>query len=192
MRVLQENEFMRVGGTKVKSLDVRIIAATNKNLLEEIERGHFRKDLYYRLNVVQIHIPPLSERREDILPLSLAFLEKYNRKYNLDCKFSPEVMDAFFRYSWDGNVRELQHAVERMVVLSPQSLIGAESLPEALVAKEADEIVRVNEILPLKEAQKILEEKLLEMARKKFKTTTAIAEALGINQSTVSRKLNKK
>ena len=191
LRVLQEKEFMRVGGTKTKTLDVRIIAATNKNLLEEIERGNFRKDLYYRLNVVQICIPPLRERRDDILPLSLAFLEKYNRKYNLDCKFSPEVMDAFFRYSWDGNVRELQHAVERMVVLSPQSLIEVESLPE-IIAKERGEVIHVSEIIPLKDAQRILEEKLLAMARKKYKTTTAIAEVLGVNQSTVSRKLSKK
>lgn len=191
LRVLQEKEFMRVGGTKTKQLDVRIIAATNKNLLEEIERGNFRKDLYYRLNVVQICIPPLRERRDDILPLSLAFLEKYNRKYNLDCKFSPEVMDAFFRYSWDGNVRELQHAVERMVVLSPQSLIEVESLPE-VIAKERGEVIHVSEIIPLKDAQRILEEKLLAMARKKYKTTTAIAEVLGVNQSTVSRKLSKK
>ena len=191
LRVLQEKEFMRVGGTKTKTLDVRIIAATNKNLLEEIERGNFRKDLYYRLNVVQICIPPLRERRDDILPLSLAFLEKYNRKYNLDCKFSPEVMDAFFRYSWDGNVRELQHAVERMVVLSPQSLIEVESLPE-VIAKERGEVIHVSEIIPLKDAQRILEEKLLAMARKKYKTTTAIAEVLGVNQSTVSRKLSKK
>lgn len=191
LRVLQEKEFMRVGGTKTKTLDVRIIAATNKNLLEEIERGNFRKDLYYRLNVVQICIPPLRERRDDILPLSLAFLEKYNRKYNLDCKFSPEVMDAFFRYSWDGNVRELQHAVERMVVLSPQSLIEVESLPE-VIAKERGEVIHVSEIIPLKDAQRILEEKLLAMAQKKYKTTTAIAEVLGVNQSTVSRKLSKK
>ena len=191
LRVLQEKEFMRVGGTKTKTLDVRIIAATNKNLLDEIERGNFRKDLYYRLNVVQICIPPLRERRDDILPLSLAFLEKYNRKYNLDCKFSPEVMDAFFRYSWDGNVRELQHAVERMVVLSPQSLIEVESLPE-IIAKERGEVIHVSEIIPLKDAQRILEEKLLAMARKKYKTTTAIAEVLGVNQSTVSRKLSKK
>ena len=192
LRVLQENEFMRVGGTKLRPLDVRIIAATNKNLLTEIERGHFRKDLYYRLNVVQICIPPLRERRDDILPLSLAFLEKYNRKYNLDCKFSPEVMDAFFRYSWDGNVRELQHAVERMVVLSPQSLIGIESLPEAISANEQGEIVHISEIIPLREAQKLLEEKLLAMARKKYRTTTAMAEVLGVNQSTISRKLNGK
>lgn len=191
LRVLQEKEFMRVGGTKTKTLDVRIIAATNKDLLQEIERGNFRKDLYYRLNVVQICIPPLRERRDDILPLSLAFLEKYNRKYNLDCKFSPEIMDAFFRYSWDGNVRELQHAVERMVVLSPQSLIEVESLPE-VIAKERGEVIHVSEIIPLKDAQRILEEKLLAMARKKYKTTTAIAEVLGVNQSTISRKLSKK
>ena len=101
-------------------------------------------------------------------------------------------MDAFFRYSWDGNVRELQHAVERMVVLSPQSLIGVESLPEALTPVDAGEVIHVNEIIPLKDAQKILEEKLLALAQKKFKTTTAIGEALGINQSTVSRKLNRK
>lgn len=191
LRVLQEKEFMRVGGTKTKTLDVRIIAATNKDLLQEIERGNFRKDLYYRLNVVQIYVLPLRERRDDILPLSLAFLEKYNRKYNLDCKFSPEIMDAFFRYSWDGNVRELQHAVERMVVLSPQSLIEVESLPE-VIAKERGEVIHVSEIIPLKDAQRILEEKLLAMARKKYKTTTAIAEVLGVNQSTISRKLSKK
>lgn len=191
LRVLQEKEFMRVGGTKTKTLDVRIIAATNKDLLQEIERGNFRKDLYYRLNVVQIYVPPLRERRDDILPLSLAFLGKYNRKYNLDCKFSPEIMDAFFRYSWDGNVRELQHAVERMVVLSPQSLIEVESLPE-VIAKERGEVIHVSEIIPLKDAQRILEEKLLAMARKKYKTTTAIAEVLGVNQSTISRKLSKK
>lgn len=192
LRVLQEKEFMRVGGTKLRQLDVRIITATNKNLLEEIERGNFRKDLYYRLNVVQIYIPPLRERREDILPLSLSFLEKYNRKYNLDCKFSPEVMDAFFRCAWDGNVRELQHTVERMVVLSTQALIGVEDLPETFCAEELNEVICVNKIIPFKEAQRILEEKLLTMAKKKYKTTSAIAKVLGLDQSTVSRKLNKR
>lgn len=191
LRVLQEKEYMRVGGTKVLPLDVRIIAATNKSLLTEIKKGLFRKDLYYRLNVVQIDIPPLRERRDDILPLSLAFLDKYNKKYNLNRRFSPEVMDAFFSYRWDGNIRELQHAVERMVVLAQQDLIGADSLPETIVNRNGGAMIRIDDIMPLREAQRLVENQLIEMAKNKYKTTTQIAEALGVDQSTISRKMRK-
>lgn len=192
LRVLQENEFMRVGGTKVLPLDVRIIAATNKNLPDEIRKGLFRKDLYYRLNVFQIEIPPLRERRDDILPLSLAFLEKYNEKYNLKRRFSSEVMDVFFSYRWDGNIRELQHAVERMVVLSPQDLIGVDCLPDTMVNRNGNAPLRIDEIIPLRAARDLVENQLIEMAQRKYKTTTQMAEALGVDQSTISRKLRKK
>lgn len=191
LRVLQENEFMRVGGTKAIPVDVRIIAATNKDLLLEIEKGNFRKDLYYRLNVVQIRIPPLRERKDDILPLSLFFLDKYNKKYHLNRSFSPEVIDAFQGYRWDGNTRELQNTVERMVVLSPRDVIAIDSLPETMTSQQADDVIRVDDIIPLREAQQILEDKLIELAKSRYRTTTQIAEALGVDQSTISRKLRR-
>lgn len=191
LRVLQENELMRVGGTKAIPVDVRIIAATNKDLLKEIQNGTFRKDLYYRLNVVQIRIPPLRERTDDILPLSLFFLDKYNKKYRVERSFSPEVIDAFLGYCWDGNARELQNTVERMVVLSPQDVIGVDSLPEAIFTRRKQEPIHVDEIIPLRQAQQLVEDKLIELARKKYRTTTQIAQALGVDQSTISRKLRK-
>ncbi len=192
LRVLQENEFMRVGGTKPIAVDVRIIAATNRNLLEEVKKGTFRKDLYYRLNVVDIKIPPLRDRRDDILPLSQFFLDKYNRKYHVDKVLSTEVIDAFMAYKWDGNIRELQNTIERMVVLSPQNIIGADSLPEMITSCRQTAAIQVDEIMPLREAHQIVEDMLIEMARKKYSTTTQIAEALGVDQSTISRKLKKR
>lgn len=192
LRVLQENEFMRVGGTKQISVDVRIIAATNKDLLEEVNNGTFRKDLYYRLNVVAINIPPLRERKDDILPLSLFFLDKYNKKYNMDRVISPEVMDAFMTYKWDGNIRELQNTVERMVVLSPHNMIGKESLPEAITNSRRKTVVHVDGIIPLREAHQMVEDMLIQMVKEKYSTTTQMAEALGVDQSTISRKLRNK
>ena len=183
---------MRVGGTKPIAVDVRIIAATNRNLLEEVKKGTFRKDLYYRLNVVDIKIPPLRDRRDDILPLSQFFLDKYNRKYHVDKVLSTEVIDAFMAYKWDGNIRELQNTIERMVVLSPQNIIGADSLPEMITSCRQTAAIQVDEIMPLREAHQIVEDMLIEMARKKYSTTTQIAEALGVDQSTISRKLKKR
>ena len=191
LRVLQDNEFMRVGGTKTIPLDLRIIAASNKELPAEIDKGLFRRDLYYRLNVVHFRIPPLRERQEDILPLSLFFLKKYNAKYRLNRRLSADVMDAFSRSRWDGNTRELQHAIERMVVLAPQDVIGVDSLPESLQSDLCSEPVRVEAIIPLREAQRLVEEQLIEMARRQYRTTTRIAEALGVDQSTISRKLKR-
>lgn len=192
LRVLQENEFMRVGGTKSISVDVRIIAATNRDLLEEVNKGTFRKDLYYRLNVVDIRIPPLRDRKDDILPLSQFFLDKYNKKYHMDKMFSAEVIDAFIAYKWDGNIRELQNTVERMVVLSPQNIIEPDSLPEMVTNGRKIAAIQMDEIMPLREAHQMVEDILIEMARKKYSTTTQMAEALGVDQSTISRKLKKK
>ncbi|MBQ3105399.1 MAG: sigma 54-interacting transcriptional regulator [Lachnospiraceae bacterium] len=192
LRVLQENEFMRVGGTKPISVDVRVIAATNKDLLEEVKRGNFRKDLYYRLNVVEIRIPPLRDRKDDILPLSMFFLEKYNKKYKMDKMFSTEVINSFMSYRWEGNIRELQNTVERMVVLSPTNVIQRDSLPDSLTGVGKSSAVHVDEIIPLREAHRMVEDMLIEMAGKKYATTTQMAEALGVDQSTISRKLKRK
>lgn len=129
LRVLEDKEFTRVGGTQPIKVDVRLISATNKNLEEAVARGEFRDDLYYRLNVVAIRLPPLRERREDIPLLAQHFLEKFaqeNQKMGLE--FSPDALDFLLKYEWPGNVRELENAVERAVVLAQNSLITAADL----------------------------------------------------------------
>jgi transcriptional regulator with PAS, ATPase and Fis domain len=133
LRVLQEQEFERIGGNETIRVDVRIIAATNKNLLEEIKRGRFREDLYYRLNVVEIHIPPLRERMEDVPELVAYFMDEFNRKYNKpDLKVSKQAMQTLLNYGWPGNVRELRNVIERSVVLSRTAQIESEDFPEKI------------------------------------------------------------
>lgn len=130
LRVLQEKEFERVGGEETISTDIRIIAATNKNLAEAVKKGEFREDLYYRLSVIELNIPPLRERKEDILILAQTFLEDLAEKYQKPAKsFSEQVKEKFLEYSWPGNIRELQNAVETAVVLSNTEEISLESLP---------------------------------------------------------------
>jgi len=129
LRVLQEREITRVGGEEVIKVDVRIIAATNKDLAREIEEGRFREDLYYRLNVVALEMPPLRERREDIPLLAQHFLETLSRNNRKNIKgFTPQAMDRLVKYDWPGNVRELMNAVERGVVLSRSEYMDEEVL----------------------------------------------------------------
>jgi len=133
LRFLQERRFERVGGEQTLEVDVRVIAATNKNLQEGMERGSFRNDLFYRLNVIPIHIPPLRERVEDIPTLSMEFLERVSKKVGKTMRgFSSDAMEGMTRYSWPGNVRELENVIERAVVLSRGGEIGLDLLPEAL------------------------------------------------------------
>lgn len=119
LRVLETGEVKRVGGTQIQHVDVRLIAATNKNLKEMIHQQTFRSDLYYRLHVIPIDLPPLRERHEDILALSEMFLEAINIKYNSTKKFAPLTLQAFLKYSWPGNIRELRNVIERLAVMSP-------------------------------------------------------------------------
>ncbi len=131
LRVIQEREFMRLGGMETIRVDVRIIAATNCDLRQMVEDGRFREDLFYRLNVINIHLPPLRERKEDITLLAQHFLDKYgveNNKPNLE--LSPEALDLMMDYDWPGNVRELENVIERAAVLSPGNRIGADLIPE--------------------------------------------------------------
>ena len=133
LRVLQEREFERVGGEETISVDIRIITATNKNLEEAVKNGTFREDLYYRLNVVEITIPPLRERPEDIPELATKFLNDIAKKYNKNISgFDTEVLKIFLKYQWPGNIRELQNAIETAVVLSTTEIITKESLPQQL------------------------------------------------------------
>jgi Nif-specific regulatory protein len=137
LRVLQEREFERVGGTKTIKVDVRIIAATNKNLERAIEEGAFRDDLYYRLNVVPIHLPPLRERKDDILLLVDHFLRKYSKEMGKNVmRITPEATDMLLSYDWPGNVRELENVIERAVVLGENDMILPEHIPDSL--KPAD------------------------------------------------------
>ena len=133
LRVLQEQEFERIGGKENIRVDVRLIAATNKNLMDEIKRGKFREDLYYRLNVVEITIPPLRDRMEDLDLLVDFFLETFQKKYNQDSlKISTAAMQALGNYDWPGNVRELRNVIERAVVLARGDGIGPEDFPEKI------------------------------------------------------------
>ena len=137
LRVLQEREFERVGGTVTINVDLRLIAATNKNLEDAIEMGQFRQDLYYRLNVVSLEMPALRERREDIMLLANYFADKFGARGNRKLKgFSTEARNYLTAYDWPGNVRELENTIERAVVLGTTELIMAENLPEALLEGE--------------------------------------------------------
>jgi two-component system response regulator HydG len=139
LRVLQEREFESVGGTKTIKVDVRIIAATNKDLEEEVRKGRFREDLYYRINVVPITIPPLRERREDIPLLAGHFLQIYGEKNRKVIRgFEPGVMDAFIHYSWPGNVREIENIVERTVIMSRGDTIRLADLPPAIAGLQQE------------------------------------------------------
>jgi len=190
LRALQEQEIYRVGGTKPIKLNVRIIAASNKNLWQMVQERRFREDLYYRLNVVPMEIPPLRNRREDIIPLTNLFLKQCNEKYGLKKKISPEVYQIFENYSWPGNVRELQNLVERLVVTTNAEVITPKNLPPALLQRTfAPHPIQVHGLTTLKEAEMIVEKELVTRALKVGKSTRRAAEILGVTHSTIIRKL---
>jgi DNA-binding NtrC family response regulator len=139
LRVLEHGEFLRVGGTKPVSVDVRIIAATNRDLALGIKEGTFRPDLYYRLNVVTVHLPPLRERRDDLLLLLRHFAQTKARDMGMpERTFKPDAVDVLMRYPWPGNVRELENLIERLLVLSESSSIGADDLPDSVRRSDQD------------------------------------------------------
>jgi PAS domain S-box-containing protein len=190
LRFLQEKQIQRVGGTKPKSVDVRLIAATNRNLKEMLEKGTFREDLYYRLHVIPIYIPPLRERKEDILPLVQYFLNHFQEKYRIAKEFSRELKDFFYHYHWPGNVRELSNLVERLVLIVPSKVITLEDLPDEYRNKEEIPAHTVK-IKSLKDAVESAECEILTIAVQKFDSTYKIAEELGTSQATIVRKLKK-
>lgn len=130
LRVLQEKEVERIGSSKPIKINVRVIAATNKDLQEMVNQGTFREDLYYRLNVIPIYIPPLRERKEDIPVIANSFVERFNKEYGKNVFLSEELMDLFLKYDWPGNVRQLQNTIERMVILSKKDVLTPEDLPK--------------------------------------------------------------
>lgn len=193
LRVLQDRKLMRLGGISEINVDVRIIAATNRDLYKMVIDKQFRADLYYRLNVVPIEIPPLRKRKSDILPLCHHFIDIYNHKYGINKELSLSAEQVLENYNWPGNVRELENLIERLVVTTSPNIIDADNLPNFLIENDSDinSKIRIDEIIKLNEAQELIEKILIEKAYKKYGNTYEMAEVLGVNQSTVVRKIHK-
>jgi len=214
LRVLQEGEFEPVGGTQTRRVDVRVVAATNKDLKEEIRDGRFRKDLYYRLNVVPIHLPPLRDRREDIPLLVNHFLEKYNGENGKNVtKISREVLDRLLEYPWPGNVRELENCIQRAVVMSPANTLSISLLPDEIMStrfegpsmkgiqRVADNEAKVREITQcfceamgdLAQARErlhqLIEQTIISQALSQGISQRTLAERLGISRTTLRKRL---
>ncbi|MDN4072494.1 sigma-54 interaction domain-containing protein [Fictibacillus terranigra] len=191
LKCIQEKQFYRVGGTKPISVDFRLISATNKDLLKAIHERTFREDLYFRLNVVPLTIPPLRKRPEDIIPLIHYVLDVFQEKYKREKRLDEAVLHHFLQYDWKGNVRELINLIERLVVISPSTLITTEHLPDTIKASHSISAPPSHLGKPLKEVLEDVEKQMVQKARRDYKTTVQMAEALGISQPSVVRKMQK-
>ena len=193
LQVLQEHRVTRIGGTESININFRLITATNRNLKEMIGNNEFREDLYYRLNVVPIHLPPLRERDEDIEPLIRYYLACFNEKYHKRVTLCKNAVNKLSLYKWPGNVRELSNLLERIVITSEISEINEKMVGHFLELEQenVDKSITINNIMPLQEAVSKVEKKLLAMVREQGKTTYQMAEILGVNQSTIVRKIKK-
>lgn len=188
LRVLQEKKFERVGGEKTIEVDVRVISATNKTLENEVKQKHFREDLYFRLKGIEIMVPPLRERKDDIPLLLNNFLSKYNKENNKNIKgFSNSAKNILFNYDWPGNVRELQHCVESAVVMASGDEIQAEDLTIQLEDKKNSSGILVPYGISLEDAEKMI---ILENLESNNGNKTKTADILKIGRKTLHRKLN--
>jgi two-component system response regulator HydG len=187
LRLIQEHEIQPLGSDEIEKVDVRFIAATNRDIKKEAEAGKFREDLYYRLEVITINVPPLRERLEDILPLANFFIRKFAREHrrNEIRGLSSKAEEAILKYHWPGNIRELQNAMERAVLLTTQDIISEKFMP--IPTKETKAPVASTELpLNLEELERIAVEKALEKA--KWNKTDA-AKFLGVTRKTLSAKI---
>ncbi len=193
LRVLQEQTFEPVGGSVGRQVDVRVLAATNKDLTQEIAHGQFREDLYFRLNVIPLKVPPLRERREDVSPLARHFLGRFSGEYGLRREIAPEAMEALVRYDWPGNVRELRNTLERMVIMTAEEVIRVRDLPAAVRSgKEGAESPweALDGFGSLKKAREAFEKRFI--ARRLEEAggnVVRAAELLGLERSHLYRKL---
>ncbi|MEJ2103900.1 MAG: sigma-54 dependent transcriptional regulator [Ignavibacteriaceae bacterium] len=193
LRVLQEHQFERVGGTEKIEVDVRIIAATNKDLEQKIKDGSFREDLYYRLNVVSIKIPPLRERKEDILPLIENFIDKYSKENNKDnLEVSKEAVDVLMKYTYPGNVRELENIIERAVVLTRGKVITLGDLPMNIKGFKEEKTLGSLDKGTLTEQVEALEKQLIFDALQQSEgNQTKAGKLLGLTERNLRYKLKK-
>ncbi|MBJ8007121.1 MULTISPECIES: sigma 54-interacting transcriptional regulator [Bacillus cereus group] len=185
LQVLQEKTFRPIGGRELKKVDVRIVAATNRDLSMMVKQGTFRKDLYYRLNVIPISIPPLRDRTEDILPLIYHYLQHFNKKYGRDVKLAPSTLQMFVGYPWEGNNREIENVIER-IVITADDFITVEDLPlsmqETTVEQSGQSLYRMLEEV---------ERNIILKAYKTYGSSYKVAEFLQISQSAATRKIKK-
>ena len=189
LRVIQEKSFERVGGEKTINVDVRIIAATNRNLKKEVEEGRFREDLYYRLNVVQITVPPLRERKEDILLMMSSFIQNFSEENDKNIKeITKKAKTALYNYNWPGNVRELKNVLEAAVVLSKDGVIDINDLPPYL--KNEDEQGNFLKIKMPATMDEIEKEAIISTLALANGNKSKTAEMLNMNRKTLYAKLN--
>ena len=196
LRVLQDKEVVRIGGNIARPFSARILASTNKDLRELVLNNSFREDLYFRLNVVPIYIPPLRERKEDIMPLILFFKQRIEDKLNLSKNCSDEVIKVFLSYDWPGNVRELENVLHRLYLMTePDKPINAEILIKHFFQTDwksrHNKRVAVHKLGSLKDITREAEEELIKLAMEKCRTLQEVADLLEVNQSTISRKIHK-
>jgi DNA-binding NtrC family response regulator len=189
LRVLQQREVIPVGGTESQPIDVRMIAATNRDLEDEIKRGSFRGDLFYRLNVIAVHLPPLRERRDDIPVLATRFLSRVGgTRYAAPLTLTSDALDAMQAYDWPGNVRELENAMERAVILTTGEAIGPDALPERVTARKVEPLVAERTVVnPTLDA--IEKAYIMWVLQSEGGNKTRTASTLGIDASTLYRKL---
>lgn len=201
LKVLETGKFLRIGGEKYIATNVRIISASNANIEELIKEGKFRKDLFYRINVINIKIPPIRERKEDILPLITKFLKFYNQKYGLNKKISEEVFTILQDYKWPGNIREIRNLVEHMVVVSKDEEISVDSIPTN-ITPELIKDIEANKIqllctccfqaytkMALKDATDKFQKDVINFLMEKGNSKSKVAKMLSVNPSTVTRKV---
>lgn len=187
LRVIQEKKFERVGGNTTVNVDVRIVAATNRNIEEEVKKGNFREDLYYRLNVVRLEVPPLRERKDDIPLLMNAFLREFNIENEKNIKgFDNKSRSVIQRYNWPGNIRELKNCIESSVVMCTKDEITLDDLPKSIVNGTSEKVITIPLGITMEEAENIIiQENLAANGGNKTKT----ADILGIGRKTILRKL---
>ena len=191
LRALQEGEIMRLGGQKPIKLDVRVISSTNRDLKKMIAEGTFLDALYYRLNVVELRIPSLRDRREDIIPLAAFFLQQFCEKYQLERGFTPEVIECFLRYSWPGNIRELRNMVENLVVSSMDAEVGLDDLPSRMTVFGGNSASDNYGNRTMQAAVDDLQRKYISSALREHGTIRKAASALQQDPSTLHRLIKK-
>ena len=188
LKVIQEKKMTKIGGTKLLRVDFRLIAATNRDLEILVKEGQFREDLFYRLNVVPLKIPPLRERPEDILLLITHFLDQANRRYQKQKTLSNQATELLLSYGWPGNVRELENLIERIVITTDQENICVNDLPNDIQTLPA---INLKEGLSLNKAKEMLEKHMVLKAYERFKSTVGVGRSLSISQASASRKIKK-
>jgi transcriptional regulator with PAS, ATPase and Fis domain len=199
LRVLQNGEIIRVGATHPIKVNVRVIAATNADLYKAVEEKRFRKDLFYRLNVINLHLPPLRERKDDIVLLITHFIKKYRKAFNKDIKFLPkQVLDKLLQYEWPGNIRELENAIQRAILLSKNDTISENLFSlngmHSIDSKKMDIILPKVDVCaqPMKDSLAEAEKNILAQAMEKFDgNVTKIAKTLGVGKSALYDKLHR-